>query len=317
MLAVDESMGAWQMVSTRGVRRRGWCIPILIQNMQHHLTPLCVFEDGVVDCWELLDVPLFRRKLTTGWIATSAPVGARLSVFHLGAATIDAFEPLLALGEVAARVMAAIRHWNPGLLDLVDLRGSATEPHGRISRDKLPDRRETHFRQALDGSRVLAKSVSVFVKQSDALRLTQWFVYADGKSRLGPEGVLVELGVVEEAVLDEKVVFSVPDATWVELDGLGRAKLSRGHWFIDPIESIKEQRAHLAELRGGMEITQICTEAWEDYLRSPTPDSIEVLRKAYFDVPEHLRVYCARNMDNKDSEIKVALGLRGYRNDKR
>lgn len=285
-------------------------MPILIRNMQHHYTSLVVFEDGVVDCWEGLDLQLFKQKLSTGWVATSAPVGARLSVFGLGAAGVDAFEPELSLADVEARVMEAIRHWNPDLVGLVDLEGSADELKGKVRWAKLPALDGVHFRCDSDGTVVLAKSVSAFVHKGDSFRLTRWFVYADGRARLGPEGELVDVGVVEDAVLRGEVVFSIPEASWVLLDGLGRAKMSGGRWPVDPLESIKEQRNHVTELRGGAGAIRVCVEAWREYLGNPTPSGLEVVRKAYLEVPVHLRIYCG-DMDTKDFAIRRALGMSG------
>jgi hypothetical protein len=307
-LSVTEASGAWPVVSTRR-QRRGWCMPTLIKNMQYHYTDLIAFEDGVVDCWEGLDLALFREKLKTGWVATTAPVGAMLSVFNLGCGTVDAFEPLMALSQVEDRVAAAVRDLNPNLAGLVDLNGSTTELRGKVRFAKLPALDGTHYRIAADSSRILAKQVPVFVRAPGSpLRLTRWFVYADGTSRVGPDGWLVELGAVEEEVLRENIVLSVPDRAWIDLDGLGRAKLSRASWGVDPRERIKEQRDHLAELQGGIGAIRACIEAWEAYGREASPSTLEALRNCYVAVPEHLRMYCG-DMDTKDSAIRATLAI--------
>ncbi len=306
---VDEASGAWQvMVERREGQPRGWCLPTFIHNGGHHYTELKVFEDGVVDCWGGLDLPLFRQKLTTGWIATAAPPGARMSAHGLGGATVEAFEPRWSLQDVEERVMAAIRHWNPALSNLVDLQGEDTELRGKVRWAKLPILDAVPFRQDGGGNLILGQHTSIFVGTPREPRLTQWFVFADGMSRLGPEGELVQLEAVEQEVLAGRAFCSIPDGAWLEVDGLGRARLTEGRWFVDPQELIKEQRDRLTQLQGRPSAVQQCAEAWQDYQREPSPASLEIVRERYLAVPVHLRMYCG-DMDTKDYPIRAALGL--------
>lgn len=313
-LAVDEAAGAWPVLSkseSRGTRR-GWCMPTVIHNWHHHCAKLLVFEDGVIDCWGGLDISLFREKLTTHWIATSVPQGGRLSIFNLGVAAVVQCEPFVFKEDILARVMDALQYWNPDLVDLVDLGGDATEPipsaHPRARRAKLPSLDGIPFYTNEAGELLEGSEVPIFLRQDGEWRLTRWFVYADGKSRLGPDGPLFDLAATEVMVLSERVAMSVPDDTWVLVDGIGRMRFSEGLWRIDPAERVREQRNNLGKLQGRRDVIRACIDVWASYQNAPSSVLLEAVRGAYFAVPKHLRMYCG-DMDTKDVLIRRALGL--------
>lgn len=305
---VDEASGAWKMVAGNEAETPGWCIPIFIHNGGHHYTPLKVFSDGVVDCWEGLDLPLFREKLTTGWISMDAPPGSRFSTHALGSGTVEAFEAKWQVGDVEERVMSAIRHWNPDLEGLVDLEGQDWELRDGVRWAKLTSWQAMPFRRAAGGKLILGDQVSVFVGTPAAPRLTQWFVYADGTSRLGPGGELMTMAKAEREVRQGRAFCSVADGTWFEVDGLGRAKLSDSFWCTEPEELVKEQRDNLAQLRGEPGAVQGCRDAWKAFQENGSLTNLEALRERYDEVPRHLRMYCG-DMDSKDYPIRAALGL--------
>jgi hypothetical protein len=309
MISVNEASGAWPVVSRKRDRRRGWCLPILIHNMQFHYTTLFAFEDGVVDCWEGLDLPLFRKKLRNGWIATEAPRGATLSVFGLGMGCVEQFEPLQSLDELEARVLAAIRHWNADPRSWVDLGGEAAMPKGKVRYAKLPALDGIACRHESSGGVRLAREVSVFINRGGSFRLTRWFVYDDGKAKIGPEGPLVELAESEQQVLDGHVTMAIPNGAWVEADGLGRVQIEKGHWKVDAQERIREQRDHLVQLQGGTGAISACRQQWLAYQKTSSAKELERLRERYLAVPRHLRMYCG-DMDDKDWPIRLALGMR-------
>lgn len=308
MLPVNESAGAWAVVSKHRAGRHGWSMPILIRNGQHHYTNLVAFEDGVVDCWEGLDLPLFRDKLRTGWLATTAPVGARFSVFNLGGATVEAFEPTQSMEDLEPRVLEAMRHWNPTLASLVDLEGSATDRSKGYGVAKLPVLDGVPFLTTAADAETPGKEVPIFVRDGSTFRLTRWFVFADGACKIGPEGHISDIDAIERAVAEGTIATRVPDGEWIAIDGLGKAKLSQSHWGVDPKERVLEQQAHLKELQGSPDLVATCLRQWEAYEANPSPENLARVREAYLAVPKHLRIYCG-DMDSKDWPIRRALGM--------
>ena len=308
MIPVSERYGAWPVVSRKRDGRRGWALPIWIHNGTYFYTQLVVFEDGVVDCWDGLDLPLFRKKLGTGWIAADVPRGGSISVHGLGYATIDGTEPLFPIGELEPRVMEAVRSWNPELRGLIDLHGEATELRGKVRHAKLPILDGDPFPRDGGGAPVAGAQVPIVLADAGELRLTRWFVYADGRARLGPEGALVAFDDTVEQIASGRARTQLPDDRWVALDGLGRARLRDGYWGVELAERIKEQTDNLRALRTGENTRGECMLRWQAFERDPSPENRELLRTAYLAVPKHLRVYCG-DMDSKDYPIRRALGL--------
>lgn len=59
-------------------------VPIYIHNHDtHYLTDLKVYQDGMVDCWRLIPFAELREKVESGWVVTTLPPGAKVSIYPL------------------------------------------------------------------------------------------------------------------------------------------------------------------------------------------------------------------------------------------
>jgi hypothetical protein len=54
-----------------------------IHNGPYFLTEIKVYQDGMVDCWGLVDIEEFKQKVRQGWVVTSLPEGAEVSISFL------------------------------------------------------------------------------------------------------------------------------------------------------------------------------------------------------------------------------------------
>lgn len=72
---------------------KGVSLPVFIYNLNFHLTDIHIYEDGMIDCWELVDYEGFLQKVKSGWITTSIPDGAMIYAFPLGNIETDKFYP--------------------------------------------------------------------------------------------------------------------------------------------------------------------------------------------------------------------------------
>lgn len=67
-----------------GVEIEGRALKAFIHNGNHHfLTNIKVYKDGMIDCWGLVDIDGFKKKIASGWVVTSLPEGARVAVSGL------------------------------------------------------------------------------------------------------------------------------------------------------------------------------------------------------------------------------------------
>ncbi|MFB7224299.1 NADAR family protein [Streptomyces sp. NPDC056227] len=88
-----------------GVRVPGtWRHAFICNGGSYYLTDLFIYADGLVDCWELVTLDEFEKKLRSGWVATSLPDGGRASAHHLASWTFGEpctwLTPELLLAEV-------------------------------------------------------------------------------------------------------------------------------------------------------------------------------------------------------------------------
>src|SRR5690349_4192849 len=67
----------------------GTLLEAFIHNGDYHLTPIKVYQDGMIDCWELVDFETFRQKVAQGWVVTRVPAGARVRIHDLAAFTVS------------------------------------------------------------------------------------------------------------------------------------------------------------------------------------------------------------------------------------
>src|SRR5687768_11831498 len=66
-----------------GKRIDGIFFMAFIHNWNYHLTHISVYEDGMIDCWGLVDFEGFKEKVRSGWVVTQPPEGAEISVSFL------------------------------------------------------------------------------------------------------------------------------------------------------------------------------------------------------------------------------------------
>src|SRR5688572_13184862 len=62
----------------------GRAISAFINNASCHLAPTNVFADGLIECWEFVDVSIFRTKVHKRWIVPFPLQRQEISIHHLG-----------------------------------------------------------------------------------------------------------------------------------------------------------------------------------------------------------------------------------------
>ncbi|MFD0369696.1 NADAR family protein [Streptomyces sp. NPDC127114] len=88
-----------------GVRVPGtWRHAFICNGGTYFLTDLFIYADGIIDCWDLVTLDEFEKKLRSGWVATSLPDGGQASAHRLASWTFDEpdtwLTPELLLAEV-------------------------------------------------------------------------------------------------------------------------------------------------------------------------------------------------------------------------
>ena len=299
----------WDIVRSEdpGSTHRGKALPIFIHNSQHFLTTLDVYDDGVVFCWQFVDLALLDEKLSDGWIVTQPPEGVLVCIHNLGMARAMQAQWTLGLGDLRARVHAIVKELNPSMTGLVNMRASERRQSRGTAADVTPVRHRQYPARQAGESMIAASTLPVFLRVGDAYHQTHWFIFADGVARFGPDGSLMPFEDSCERIRRGDVATGAPSGSRIVLQGLG--SFTAADSFRIPVsERLREAADELAKLRGDSGTVVRCILAFEAFEKSPSEDAREALRQAYFAVPKHLRVYCG-DMDSKDFPIRKALNL--------
>lgn len=162
----------------------GLVTPAFIHNGTFFLVGLPVYADGLIDCWEMVDLPLFREKLKSGWVTPTAAEGAPVSVHGLGAWVISAGSWELDAAGLYARVEALLAKLNPRLENLHDCHGRTVEKRGNLNVAILGMPKKQPVRVEDPSSafpkRVQGEQVSLLVKSGDDYEIANARVYSDG-----------------------------------------------------------------------------------------------------------------------------------------
>lgn len=291
----------------------GVALPTFIHNGSFHYTTNEVYADGTVNCWGGLDLPLFRQKLQTGWVNPQPRVGKEISLFNLGGARVAEAQWTSTVDDLLRHADAALHRLNPRMENLLDLEGCDSEPmgkgKGRIA--KVPMINRSPYRLATDGQRVAGWEFPAFARpdagDGHTYELAHCFVYADALVEVGYGSPPVTLDALADRFATGRLANSVPDGSWLVFPNLGRCRIDRGFWYVDPAQRLLECRDQVNKLSGGLGAIEACRHAFDEYERHPADAALlERLRQAYEAVPEHLRMYCG-DMDSKDWPIRRAL----------
>lgn len=90
----------------------GKTLPCFIHNGDYHLINLEIYQDGKIDCWDLIDFEEFKQKISNGWVQTSIPEGSRVSVFSLGRFNIQDSSMYVKESELIKEVADIINELN-------------------------------------------------------------------------------------------------------------------------------------------------------------------------------------------------------------
>jgi len=286
----------------------GLAFPALIHNRDYHYAEISVYSDGLIDCWGCVDLALFKQKLDQGWVMAQAPVGGTVSIYGLGKAKIGDSSWKGTSTTLLEHAEQIIETLNPNRISIVD-ENLRNITHGfrfynNVWNDGFSDSRP--YLVGTDQSRVPGDRMAVFLRLGSEMHLTNWFVYADGLSRVGSESALVPLEEVTKRFDGGDLVTSVPERTWITLEGLGRFQVQDAKWGVTTAGRIREGIDKLKKLRGEQDSIDICMKRFVDYQKEPSAAAVEALRKAYESVPEHLRRFCG-DMGTQDYPIQKIL----------
>jgi hypothetical protein len=291
---------------------RGLACPAIIHNANYYFVNLRVYEDGIVDCWEMVDLALFEGKVRSGWVETRVPDGERISIHGLGAWSVEAGSWDHSPGGFVEHVTGLVRELNPTMENLHDCEGTTTRTVGRVRVSKMSMGRPRPTRPE-DPTSVLPRSVdgsslSVFLRCGNEIFLADLRVFANDTVELGrlPTVEVLPLAQLEQLAANGRLMTAPPTGARIHIHGLGAFTLGAMQYATDLQDLLLEAQDEATKLRGDPGSVERCRLAFEDYCKDPTEAGIERLRLAYEAVPAHNRMYVG-DMDTKDVPIRMVI----------
>jgi hypothetical protein len=289
----------------------GLATPAFIHNGGYHLINLPVFADGLVDCWEMVDLPLFREKARAGWVGPRVPDGEVLSVHGLGSWTVAGGQWDLDAAGFIDRVMSLLRELNPRMENLQDYHARA-EVTVRGDRLAIIDMAgEQPYREVDPGAdfpaRITGDRLWVLVRSTDYY-IASLRVFKDGVCELThlPSPATLSLDDLRRAVGEGHLVGTIPPGARVGLHGLGSFVAAEEHHCTNPAEMLREVDDLLATINSRPDTLALCRAAHAAYLADPCVALRDALREAYEAVPAHKRRYVG-DMDTKDVAVRMII----------
>lgn len=284
---------------------------MFIHNANHYFVNLPVYADGLIDAWELLDVPLFTQKVRSGWVTPRVPDTETISVHGLGTWRIADGRWDLTPDALLDLVNATIGRLNPDRRNLHDCAGQTTKKVGKMNVSILGTSRPVAVRADGDSplsSLLPGKSLSLWCRQDDRVWLSDMRVFKDGSVELGrlPRPLTLNRGELQAMAAAGEVLTDPPVGQRVCIHGLGSFVIDEAQFTTDLDQLLLEISDVVDTLNDRPDAIARCRQRFSDFQRSPTPENKEELRRAYEAIPEHNRMYVG-DMDTKDIPIRMVL----------
>jgi hypothetical protein len=297
---------------TRTETLEGISIPGIIHNMQYHFTDLQAYSDGLVSCWQMVDLPMFKEKLNNGWVVTSIPDGEAMSIFNLGLWYIEAGEWLHTKDSLYDFVYSLVKNLNPTLENLVSYNGNSSKKVGKVSVAKhfIPDPKPYYYDNPNDflPKKVNGEKFRFFFRHDNSRTyLADLSLYKSGHIEITnlPEKKTFRFEQINELVDSGQLTTDLKIGERVTICNLGSFKIKSGNG-IEMKFKINELTDTLNELNGSENSIAKCARLFDEYKQNPTRRLRDSLKEAYEGVPEHQRIYVG-TMDTKDYEVRQVI----------
>jgi hypothetical protein len=290
----------------------GYSVPGIIHNMQYHFIDLQVYSDGLISCWEMVDLSMFKDKLNKGWVVTSIPNGDAISIFSLGHWYIDEGEWLHTKETLYGYVYSLVKQLNPTLESLHNYNGNNSKMEGKVNVAKhyMPnpkpyynDSQNSYFANKINGEKF-----HIFFRNEDSKTyLAELSIYKSGQIEVTniPVKRVFQIDELVELTSNGQITTDLKIGETVTILGLGSFKIKSGSG-VDLKFKLNEFTDKLNELNGRENNITKCARIFEEYKSNPTKKLKEELKEAYTAVPEHQRVFVG-TMDTKDFEVRQVI----------
>lgn len=290
---------------TRSKKVEGVRIPGIIHNNNYFFINLDVYEDGMVNCWELVDLDLLKQKIYQNWLVPSIPNGQNISIHGLGCYKIEKANWYYNNRSYFKFIFSVIKQLNPSMKNIYKITkeeiASNNKRHVGFCPNSTPFMVESeHFYQTEEGD-----GFSIFYRNGDFVYLSELIVYKNGVVKIfnTPDVIETNIDEIENLINSKLLLTTVKNGTWVIVNGFGKMLFSEELYSTKSKEKLKEINDIYTKLNGNETSLELCRMAYYEYLENPDEYYRNRLKELYEKIPEHERMYLG-DMDSKDSDYR-------------
>jgi hypothetical protein len=290
----------------------GFSIPGIIFNLQYHFTDLQVYRDGLIYCWEMVDLNLFKEKLNNNWVVTSIPDMKHISIFSLGNWQIDNGEWLYNKQTFYNYIDSLVTELNPKRENLFDCKGRTTDLIGKVQVSRFSSPNPLSFyiskQHEVFPERTNGKRFTVFFREEDErVYLTDISIFKNGHVEITqlPSKREFQFSDLQKLIKNSRLISNVPLGERVTIHGLGSFNILSGRG-IDIKNKYDEFVDFYNSLQGEEKRLDKCRRIFDEYLRNPTKKLRNDLKTAYEAVPDHQKIFVG-DMDIKDIQVRMII----------
>lgn len=281
----------------------------------YFLIDLPVFEDGVVDCWENVDLDQLKTKISSGWLSPVAPNKVRISKHHLAGWEIESSKWYYTKENYYDFLLSIVKSMNPNLTNLFHSNGKTSKVIGNTNYSAFPFSKEKLVRKDhetnISFKEFKGEREHFLFKKSDGVYwLCNFNIYSDSSILI--DGIDSSLYFqtkkeLEPLIKSGTIVTKIPDNSTILIQNLGEIKISKTLYNADVMDKFSEIDDIINQLNGMPTTSDACVKIYEEYTKNPTNENKLRLKSAYEKIPMHLRIYVLGDMDAKDWPIRTII----------
>ena len=290
----------------------GFTIPAIIRNGQYFFIDLEIYKDGLVNCWEMVDLPLFKGKLNEKWVVTSIPDREHISIFSLGQWTIDNGEWYYNKDTFYDYVCSLVKQLNPKLENLHNCNGRTSEEidGANVAIFNMVNPEPYYISKAnkIFPERTSGEKFHIFFRNDDEkLYLSELTIYKNGHVEITnlPQKETFEFSELKNLIERQRIISNIPIDERVYILGLGSFIPINGEG-VDITDKYNEFLDRYSSLTGGEDSIDKCRRILGEYKQNPILKLKNDLKEAYEAIPEHQKLFVG-DMDTKDIEVRMII----------
>lgn len=284
----------------------GTTVPGIIHNGgQYFYINLDVYEDGMVNCWELVDLKGLKEKIDQGWLTPMVPKGKSLSIHGLGSYKIDSTNWLYDKNTYYNNVVNKIKKLNPEFENIYTITRFQKELNETRKIIHSPPAIDFYVVQEMFYETVEGKGYFIFMNENEKNYLVNLVLYENGLVGIYNSDFekYYQIDEVVELFKNRILFTEFNHPINVSIPELGEMCFSAVLYAADIEDKQKELFDMLNKLKGNKTTLEICREAYYNYLSNPSEYNRVYLKEKYELVPEHERMFLG-DMDSKDSDYQ-------------